>query len=532
VASNPGELSAIKGNGRDKSRPYKNERDLIVGTQYIASTGEEYDRENGRTAVRPYTGTPLSRIENGRINPRPYAIIPFLLTALAVRLHQITELALYADERLHIRRAAEVYTFREHPAVESNGKFLFYFLPGIFELGGPDTIFVSRAIVALVALVTCALVWRVGYELGGKPAAFVGLAFYTVVPFAVFFERMALADPLAGLLGTCLAWSAIRFARKPNRKRALWAGLFIALTPAAKASTGLLGILPALAYVLVWGVRDFKPAFRYGLQAALLAAGLWALVLVPAFVENVTTGKKYTLYPYGLTDPTTEALTLFDKVDAFGDKMARLVSVPMSLAACGLALLALRRWPRRTTLVLAWLVLVWFPAFFIVGARSFQSRYLMSGLPALAVLIGLGGAALSRYRWGNLTMTGGLAVWTILFALPFALRPLDDLSLPGLDEKDYFSGYYNAYGVQDALLSLDGEPETSEILLGTLWCPPEYLAPGVVYTCDKNFRPETLSADFLLTDRTETPPPGYEFLRRFPKPRGIIAIMVWRRVIP
>ncbi|NJL92665.1 MAG: hypothetical protein HC915_02510 [Anaerolineae bacterium] len=289
--------------------------------------------------------------------------------------------------------------------------------------------------------------------LGDVQAGLLSATFYTLVPYAFFFERMALADAWAGLIATGMVWVAIRFARRPTWRTAFWVGVFMALTPAAKLTMAFMAAIPAPAVLLLGRYRSLSDLWRrYGLRsffALLVTALLWMLVLVPAVIENLSGGPDYILFDNHLVGVATESQTLGEKLGEWWEKQALLMSVPLTVFWLVAWPFALLQQPRRLGLLLSWLALAWFATFFVIAPGSFQSRYLMAGFPAVAVTLGVGGLVLLRVvteqlahsqaralAWGGFVLA--LVFWAAGFALPFAQQASTDpaaLHLPPQDEK-------------------------------------------------------------------------------------------------
>jgi hypothetical protein len=419
-----------------------------------------------------------------------------LLLQLFIRSHNITTLPIFTDEWSHMGRAAVIYDFDRHPAVESRGKFLFYFVPGVFDLTEPTTsLHLARTSVALTSLLTTAVVFLIGRALFDERAGLIGATVYALVPYAFFFERMALADAWAGFIAAATVWMAIRFARKPNLYTAFYIGLFMALTPAAKLTLSFIAMIPAATILLIGHYTHFqdllKRYFRLSLIALVVTAGFWALVLVPALIENLLGTQDYIIYDNHLVEVATESDPYGGKLNEWWVKQELLMSVPLTLLWAVVVPIALWKMPRRYGVLVAWLALAWFATFFIVRPGSFQSRYLMAGLPAVATLLGngliitidtvlfaLGGGRVRQYA---LSVAGGvIGIWALLFVLPFAQTLVStpaDLTLPEQDEKDYFGGWFNAYALDDATLYVqslgEAEGDTLYTVSHARFCLPD-----------------------------------------------------------
>lgn len=412
------------------------------------------------------------------------ALAGLLLLQLFIRAHNITELALFTDEYSHIKRATVIYDFDSHPALNSHGKFLFYFVPGIFDLTHRETaLHLSRTIVALVSLITTSMIFLICRHLFDARAGFLAAVFYALVPYASFFERMALSDPWAGLIATMTVWMAIRFAQRPNLKTTFWLGTLMAFTLAAKLTMAFVVMIPAVTILALGDYYSLKDLWqRYGrlsILVNLVVVAWWLLVLIPGHIENQH-GVEYKLYDNWLIEDGTVSASFPQKMDEWWHKMVLMVSPPLTVLFLVQIPLLLWKNPRRAGILLAWLVLAWFPAFFIIKNGSFQSRYLMAGVPALAAVFGVGLFMLAEQLVKQPRMAFNLAVvimmlWAGIFALPFAYASMTDptrLRMPEQDDKDYFWGFYNAYAISDAIQYVEdqAEEEPAYILLNTYFC--------------------------------------------------------------
>jgi hypothetical protein len=139
-------------------------------------------------------------------------VMVLLLLQFALRTHNTTLQGAFVDEGLHDQRATIVWSLNTNPGQYSQGKLLLYYWIGLF-VGGPLTILhVSRTAIALVSLITGAAIYLIGRRLHSHRMGIVALTLYTILPLAVFHERMALADPLASVFSCLIAWRSLVFA--------------------------------------------------------------------------------------------------------------------------------------------------------------------------------------------------------------------------------------------------------------------------------------------------------------------------------
>jgi 4-amino-4-deoxy-L-arabinose transferase-like glycosyltransferase len=386
-------------------------------------------------------------------------IVCLLLVQFGLRIAHPVALPAYVDEGSHIVRSREIFNLGYNPLPTSHGKLLFYYWLGLFMPGDYGVLAVSRIAVALFSLVGSAGSMAVARVLFGRRAMIPVLAFYALAPYTLFFERMALADPFSGALAALAAWISILFARRPSIRRGTVLGLLLALAPMAKLTTLGIVALPALAIVLFGGVplRDWR-ALRhtYGkpVFAAVIVFGvLWGWILGAALWMRVAHNTDAIIIDTFLIQDRPDLPT---KLKDVWITAATFLSAPMTLLIIGLA--ALLIWKRRAAALYAliWLLLIWVPN--TVFAEAVQPRYMMAGMPALAVIVGGGFSLMNRRIIAGLI----LGVWAVLFALPFAYRAATDPAALKLTEKDYYNyfwGQYNGWGIKTALDYLDEHGE-------------------------------------------------------------------------
>ena len=198
-------------------------------------------------------------------------IIGLLLLQLALRVYHPAALPVFVDEFSHIRRAQ--IAFEQSLIPQSHGKLLFYYWLAPFVPQGDGALPAARLAVALISLISSATAAAVARDLFGRRAILPTLAFYAVVPYAAFFERMALADPFAGAMAALAVWSSVHLARRPSALRGLITGMLISLMLLAKLTTGVLLPMPLIA-VLLFGKKISLPALWH-ITAGPELPGCW-----------------------------------------------------------------------------------------------------------------------------------------------------------------------------------------------------------------------------------------------------------------
>jgi 4-amino-4-deoxy-L-arabinose transferase-like glycosyltransferase len=413
--------------------------------------------------------------------PRHLALILCLLfVGFFLHIHLLTGFPAYIDEYRHIARAQTVFTSAQNPVEFSHGKLLLYYWLGLFQPEGTNALFVSRAAVALSLVAGSTAVAGIARILFGSRAAVPALVVFTFAPYALFYQRLALADSFAGVLVALAVWLILRATRHPTRGAGIALGTVLALATLAKLTAAPALVLPLIAIILSDSTArnlDYRLLWkRY--HACLIAAGaafvaLWAIVGVATLADVLADGTPLLLDKYLLSvDATIAPDSLSDKLKQLGEALALLLSAP-ALVLLSL-LLAFGFWKslRAMLFALAWLAMLWGPS--IVLGDFFESRYLMIGMPALAVVVGGACAAFEvglgsvRYHFPTRVAAAGLALWAAVFALPRAWTIITQPQAADITEHDaylYFASPASAWGISEALdyLSQDDTHDPASI---------------------------------------------------------------------
>ena len=517
---------------------------------------------------------------------RLWLLTLLLFGGFALRAHQPGALAGFVDELSHIERSEVIYTIGTNPTEYSHGKLLYYYWLGLFGTDRTAALEMMRLATALLSLLTLAAVAASARALFGPGAALAAALVYALAPFAVFFERMALADPLATALATLTAWHSVLLARAPSLRRGLVTALLANGAILAKLTAAPVLALPVLAAIgfgdvpepdwrrasvmiyirALW--RRYWPVWRL---IALVFAIAWAIFGVGALISLLQGGRPIVFNTY-LTDPSAWPDDLLARLSGLWERARYLLSPGLAIGAILLIGLALARRTRAALYTLAWLELLWAPSVFL--ASSLQTRYLLAGIPALAVLIGGGIGAIGRVRalrrrpWLRMAARAAtaiaLAIWAIGFALPFDWRASTDpaaLTVPGRDRYDYYWGSFNGWGTREALryLSEHGERVRGRVpavgvlqlcSISTLYATSEIdwrchdtyeLGEAITFAPARwRFLRDALADAgwvYVVTEFSEAVPlddppvlPGLRWAREavFPKPHGERVVAVWR----
>lgn len=495
-------------------------------------------------------------------------IIAVCLLHFFLRAHRPTHLPLFIDEDRHLRRAENIedlWTLGQN----SHGKYLLYVLIAPFNTERSQALWASRVGVALFSLIGLAALYRLTEKFFGQRAAIIAILFYALAPYALFYERMALADGPAGVLAAVTALYSLTFAERPNYKRAAIVGLLVGLTALAKLTMMFIAVLPVLAIFLfnhnrpaidsknirVWVnalSRQFFAHFRYLVLAGVISILVWLPVLLPVGTA-VLTGEKYVLVDRYLAGDNLLTEGNWDKLVGIWNTFPMLLSPVMVTLLIITVTLAIWKYPRRSGYALGWLALAWLPTIILVG--WVQTRYFTPGIFPLAMLFGAGVGAIAEVRLPQLPkvtpilqkrLLTGMALlifagWGLFYALPFAHNAAYDapqIELPDRDEKQYYQTRYSAYALLDAMdyLQHKGKPAGQQVeVMGIMFLCESmdlYVYQKVELTCLRDEYPGTEPSDTwqTLTERAREEQPLYLIVEDYRDIPSSVTDLSWQRV--
>jgi 4-amino-4-deoxy-L-arabinose transferase-like glycosyltransferase len=402
----------------------------------------------------------------------PPIVFALLLVMLALRVWNLHVQDAYLDEGFHIWRAMDVWGFDENPGRFAHGKLLLYYwlAPAAHFSSQEMLLWTCRVTIALFSLVTGAAIYTIGRRLSDHATGVVALATYAVLPIAVYYERMAMADPLASGLTALLVLALLTAARHPTWRGAVVVGVLATAATMAKMTVTLIILLPALVAVDLHDWRRGELSSQLGtflrryvpwlLVIWLVVACLWAPIAVPAYraagsdhpfilinTDNVV-GEEG-----DLTRPT------ISRAAQYGSHLFPLVADFTSVGFLVAALAALffgLLWrgidPRRSRGVLVlvqWIALIAFPTWLFAAIKT--ARYFVPVLPPLVLLMALViTVAWRRTRRPVLVRTGIVAasiLWLGFHTIPFLATALTnpyELPFDGMNHTENVAGYFQS----------------------------------------------------------------------------------------
>ena len=418
---------------------------------------------------------------------------------LITRLRNLLILPVFADEGTHILFA--------HGALDGNvlsgmwaGKWLTIQIMARFVALPFDDLLMARLVSVLIGIAIIACIIKLGSLLHSLRAGFIGGALYVIFPYALFYDRLALADTYQTLTGCIIAIISIYFVRSQARKQRMYALLLLAAVPGAILIklTGLVFMAIPLAAVIA-----FSPWREWRRRIVLILPSIAAsLVVLAVLIWRGMTSE--------LTEKGTIQTPIIDLIQTniglFSSWFWTLLTPPLFILGAASILFLLIRWRSRSVWFLLMLVVIDIIPF-IIHAEVWFPRYVHFALVPIALLIALCAvqvlqnwpARMEKLRLPGLIFTTALLViWPLNFFASFTSHP-ELTPLPDVLESQYITEGPSGYGVREVAQYLEqlAEREPINVLRYNYWGPP--------YTgLDLYVKPSDRIALYVLGDLPES----------------------------
>ncbi|MBI4630521.1 MAG: hypothetical protein HY740_02185 [Chloroflexi bacterium] len=196
-----------------------------------------------------------------------------LLGILFFRLQNLTAMPLFWDEGYHVNNARQIIFGESYFGAMSVARWFNTVLLALFQPLGVETPWLIRAstvLFTLVSVASCVAIgrWvatrvaagRLGFvlprfqspQLNGKLIGLLALFFYGIMPFAFFYDRQAMSDPIMAMFGSLGIVFLIRPLNPKDLLNSIFDGLCFALAVLTKFAGILYAPLPLLAAILFY----------------------------------------------------------------------------------------------------------------------------------------------------------------------------------------------------------------------------------------------------------------------------------------
>jgi 4-amino-4-deoxy-L-arabinose transferase-like glycosyltransferase len=377
-------------------------------------------------------------------SPLPGLMLLYLVT----RLVGLTALPMFLDESWHISWSMWIPEGKEWDSPWLFGKGVNIFVNALlFPWAGDRYLAATRLVTVLFGGLTLLAVYAAARRLYDERTAAVAALLYLFSPYALFYDRLVLTDPVQSAFATLSLLFCVRAAQQGRARDGALLGLLLALSVFAKASGLLAFLTPALAWLFLARERT-RAARAFGVAyATSLALVAWPLKVFFATTSTVRAAvDKSQEGPFG---------RVVENAPLAWEWVASYWTLPLlGLAAGGLLAALARR--ERAGLFLGAGVLLPLLAYLAVSSLWFP-RYLVFLTPPLSILAGAALVSLLRLMRAPSGAWAGALLLVLLPALRFDFFLWTDPAkapLPEVERFQFVNGWPSGYGVRDTLAFL------------------------------------------------------------------------------
>ncbi len=395
-----------------------------------------------------------------------------LLVGAILRFVNLNSIPIFADEAIYVRWSQVMRaesTLRFLPL--SDGKqplFMWATIP-FLKIFKQDPLLAGRVLSGLCGLASILGVGVAAYLIFKNPRqTLLTGAIYAILPYAIFFDRMALAD---SMLTMFLIWTFVFSYLSIQKLRldfAMIAGFTLGFAWLTKSpAIFALGLLPLnLLFLPKYTLKNLLMAIGYLLTTIAIAFGMYNILrLGPEFHMIAIRNADY-LFPLSeiLKHPTDPFIPHLKDSFQFYFYLATPVGLLMGLM--GVLAGKFSHWKARL-LLLAW----WMGPVFVESAiaRQFTARYILFTIPFCVLLIG---HALEHFgqhsRSHLLSIAGGILIIVpgLVFSYLLAFNP-QNFPLPKNERSGYLEEWTAGYGLKDVSARIREYAKAGPVVVGS-----------------------------------------------------------------
>lgn len=412
------------------------------------------------------------------------SIFLILLLAIFLRTYNLFSIPIFADEAIYIRwsqimKAEPVHRFLPL----SDGKqplFMWLTIPSLKFFSDP---LIAGRIVSVAAGITGIIgIFLLSYRIfKSQKISVLTTLLYSISPFSVFFDRMALTDSLLNALGIWSLFFAVLTAQTMRLDFAMLTGFALGATWLTKSpGVFFLALLPSTILLAKWkggpGSRlshQRRASPSAGLVLRLF--GLWTIswIIALGMYNILRLGPNFHMIELRNKDYIfTFQEVLKHPLDPFSIHIKEIISwfwtlLPGTVLLTSLLGVALnfKKYWREILLLSAWTILPLFVQ--SEFAKVFTARYILFTIPPVFVLASLGLNKLPRKIISPLI--------AIIVAIPLYLDYLlimtpEKAPLPRRERSGYLEEWTSGTGIRDVAQFINAEHEKKpeeKIIVGT-----------------------------------------------------------------
>lgn len=397
--------------------------------------------------------------------------------SLFLRSFNLLLLPIFTDEATYLLWGMDIWEQKTRaslfiPILDDGKQPLFLWLVG--AAGGlipGDPLLGGRIVSVLASVAGTAAVYLAGLWLADRRVGLLAAGLYAVTPFVLFFDRMALMEPLmnaAGIWAFALGVYLATHGRAPGRALLPGALLGIAMGVALWTKMTALFIIafPLLA-VLLLSRPETRRAAAWGLAAGYAVLGLFIVVLA-AMPESWRMVEKTQSFSISFSQLLGLPWELWRSNGlAYWSWFQAYLPGPLWALVLAAAVYGMLRRPRATVLLLGCWAVFTLPTILTALKQAYTTRYVVPGVFPLLILLALTFSEL----WERLAGPGGrlgggisslksalagagllLAVSAPSLAFDYSLLTAPETTpLADTDSYHYVAAWPSGYGFREAI---------------------------------------------------------------------------------
>ncbi len=397
-----------------------------------------------------------------------------IVTYFILRLPNLTLQPIFADEAIYIRWAQ---VMRSEPTLRflslSDGKtplFMWIMIP-FFKIFS-DPLYAGRFLSVISGFFTLLGVFFLSKKVFNIRTALWASLLYVITPYTVFFDRMALVDPMLSAFTIWSIYFAIWLIRSLRLDIAMILGYLLggALLTKTPAMMNIL-VLPISLLGLRKNKQDKYPLLRaltLLAVAALIALVIYNLLrLGPGFQQLSARNADYVFSPSELKGRILDPF--IPHFHDISDWFPKLFTTPVLIFVFVGIFYSLLTFNKTGLIMLIWVIVPFMLE--MAFLRTFTARYLLTSIAPFLIFAAFGlTKVLERIRIKN-SLKFTIALIVILpLALKFDYQLISSpppTDLPKEERRGYFEEWTAGYGLKQIGLFLDEETKKKKVVVGT-----------------------------------------------------------------
>lgn len=396
-----------------------------------------------------------------------------VLFYFALRLPNLTLQPVFCDEAIYIRWSQVMKaepSLRFLPLTDGKTPLFMWAMMPFFKLF-EDPLVAGRILSVLSGLVTLAGVIFLSQRFFNRSTAFWSGLLVVIVPFMLFFDRLALVDSMLAAFSIWSLTFALLIVQNPRFDLAMGLGYFLGGAILTK-TPGMFDmiVLPVTLLTIPKGSR-FKKILRVIIFlgiALIIGLIMYNLLRLGTGFEKLSSrNQDYIFSPVELIKHPLDPF-LPHSADVI-DWLEKLLTWPVLLVTLlGAGLAIVKR--HKTALV----ILLWSLVPIIVETsmlKSYTARYILFAIPPLLIISGWTLSQISERFKFNKAITYGLLLLLILpLSLKFDFQLLTDPAsapLPAQERRGYFEDWTAGHGLKEIARYLIEQSKQKTVVVGT-----------------------------------------------------------------